>query len=144
MSQQHSALFQYFYVSQLASDASASTVPAILAQVRQGNARNGITGVLVFDGQSFMQYLEGPSGVLQGLMGQIAIDPRHARLQMLHEGALQERRCSRYELGYADPTADGALDQVLEQLSVSSQGGPPGEAAVQLFLSLRPRFDIEG
>jgi len=129
-------LFQYFYASQLADDAGTAMVPAILAQVRRGNADRGITGVLVFDGQSFVQYLEGPALAVQALMSRIADDPRHTALRVLHQGALQRRRCMRYELGYAEPTADGALHELLD--------GDEGEQALLRFLALRSRFDIEG
>ena len=140
MSQPRPDLFQYFYVSQLAEDASAATVPAILSKVRHGNAMHGITGVLVFDGQSFVQYLEGPTGILQGLMDRIAADTRHTQIQVLHRGELPERRCNRFELGYADPTEDGELAEMMARLLNERQG----EAAVQHFLALRSRFDIEG
>ena len=141
MPQPRPALFQYFYVSQLAGDAAAATVPVILAQVRQGNAERGITGVLVFDGQSFVQYLEGPTVALQALVDRIAADPRHTQLQVLHQGELSQRRCLRYELGYADPTEEGALTQMLEKLHDEEL---KGEDALLRVLALRSHFDIEG
>ena len=129
-----SPLSQYFYVSQLACGSNAASVAAILAQAREGNARHGITGLLVFDGQNFVQYLEGPSAAVQSLAARIAADPRHAGMSVLHRGPLPRRRCARYELGYADPTEEGALTALLGPLR--------GEPALMRFLSMRTTFDV--
>ena len=129
-----SPLSQYFYVSQLACGADASSVAAILAQAREGNARHGITGLLVFDGQNFVQYLEGPTGAVQSLAARIEVDPRHTGMDVLHQGPLPLRRCARYELGYADPTEEGALTALLGPLR--------GEPSLLHFLSMRTAFDV--
>lgn len=48
------------YSSQLAPSVPAECVADIVRTARQFNAAHGITGLLVFDGQRFCQYLEGP------------------------------------------------------------------------------------
>lgn len=68
---------------------SAGTDPRAVADVvrtaRAHNQAHDITGVLVFDGENFVQLLEGPETAVRELMARIARDPRHHRVQICHE-----------------------------------------------------------
>lgn len=127
-------LYHVFYCSTLAPGESPGAVSAILSQARRGNAERGITGLLVFDGQHFLQYLEGPHAQVRQLMGRIVADPRHTGVHLVCEGPLAQRRCQRYEMGYADPAESEELDGLRVR---------EGEAGLQRFLALRPTFDME-
>lgn len=70
-------LQRFFYHSQLSDQFDASCVSAIIKTARVFNAVNGITGVLVFDGERFCQYVEGPQAAVQSLVERIEHDPRH-------------------------------------------------------------------
>ena len=61
-------LYEFLYWSQLADSQSPTAIGQILARARPFNAANGITGLLVFDGQRFCQHLEGPAVALESLM----------------------------------------------------------------------------
>ncbi|PZQ62212.1 MAG: blue light sensor protein [Variovorax paradoxus] len=129
-----SPLYEFLYWSQLADSQSPTAIGQILARARPFNASNGITGLLVFDGQRFCQHLEGPTAAVEGLMGRIAADERHSELRIAYEGPLAERRYHRFDMGYAQ--AEDPLE--MEQLALLR-----GEAALQRFLALRPSFDIQ-
>jgi hypothetical protein len=127
-------LHQVFYCSVLTPGESPHAVSDILAQARRGNAELRVTGLLIFDGLHFLQYLEGPHDPVQWLMARITADPRHTGLHVIHQGELAARRCSRFEMGFAEPAEnDDAYDRLVRE----------GEAGLQHFLALRPIFDIQ-
>ena len=127
-------LHQVFYCSMLAPGESPRAVAAILAQARLTNESRGITGLLVFDGLHFLQHLEGPRGQVQVLMARIEADARHVDVRVIIEGPIEMRRCSAFELGYAEPAED---DVEYERLA------DEGEAGLLRFLAQRPSYDIQ-
>ena len=64
----------------------------IVETSQQNNSRGGITGLLVYGGGMFLQWLEGPRPAVEALMATLSTDPRHetiVRLQVLD--GLKER-----------------------------------------------------
>ena len=126
-------LHEILYFSQLAPHQPTHVVGQIVARARARNAREGITGLLVFDGMRFCQHLEGPrSNVLQ-LMERIESDPRHVQMRVVYEGELLQRRYHTFDLGLAQ-VEDSEDIAVVQQFD--------GLEAVARFLALRPRLDI--
>ena len=84
-------------------------VDGICRQSRANNARVGITGVLVFDGHAFCQFVEGPQPAIADLLGRLERDPRHVKMHVLQFGRTNwPRRFASWRLGYAysaDPAA---------------------------------------
>lgn len=124
-------LYDYFlYSSCLSSDSDASLVGGIVKQARAKNAITGITGitgVLGFDGENFIQYVEGPRAAIDALRTALARDDRHVNFTVLSEGAdVSERAFSSWQMGYADVTEDPvALDELR---------GMSGDAAMDCFM----------
>lgn len=77
------------------SSASRAFLPGdleeILLKSRQRNEARGISGVLLHCDGTFMQILEGPSGVVESLFKTISMDSRHTRIQRLLTRRLDER-----------------------------------------------------
>ena len=65
------------YTSRLAADADYTAYGEISRVSRLRNAASGISGVLLFDGQRFCQWLHGEPQVTDALMQSILLDPRH-------------------------------------------------------------------
>ena len=64
----------------------------IVETSQRNNPRRGITGLLVYGGGMFLQWLEGPRAAVEALMATLNTDPRHetiVRLQVLD--GLKER-----------------------------------------------------
>lgn len=55
------------------------------------NARHGLTGVLLFDGEYFLQVIEGELHKLQSLLDVLKADARHTGLVILRLDAIKER-----------------------------------------------------
>lgn len=127
-------LYSLLYHSQLAPNAPISSVPDIIKIARSSNASLGVTGLLVFDGQRFVQQIEGPQQILMDLIVRIARDPRHVDFTLQHRGiSAGDRLFGKWSMGYAhieggDPLAEG--------------GHLRGEGAVKHFADLIPSFDI--
>ena len=69
------------YTSQLAPSQDYTAYGPICRIARQRNGPLAVSGVLLFDGQRFCQWLHGEPGATAGLMQAIASDKRHVGLQ---------------------------------------------------------------
>lgn len=74
-------------------------IDAILVRSRAKNPALGITGILCHGGDVFMQVLEGGREVVNHLYNQIAADPRHHQVTLLHFEEIAERRFSGWTMG---------------------------------------------
>ncbi|WP_081771261.1 BLUF domain-containing protein [Methylibium sp. T29] len=111
------------------------TIAVVVAEARQLNAEQSITGVLVFDGAQVCQYVEGEVGTIDALIERLMVDPRHEQLKVLHHATLQgERRFARWRLGYL-MLDDGRDLTRFDALS--------GEGAIASFLEQLPLVDLE-
>ena len=101
------------YVSELRSF-DAGEIDSICHQSRANNARDDITGLLVFDGRAFCQFVEGPSSAIDALLERLERDPRHVKMRVLQHGPIASgRRFPAWRLGYAysaDPAAIARID----------------------------------
>lgn len=67
----------FLYHSELDPAALVACVPDIIKEARRFNAEHQITGVLMFDGHRFAQYIEGMPEKVDLLIDKLANDPRH-------------------------------------------------------------------
>ena len=92
-------LVRLLYASRLADGAGAEVVEAIVSQSRENNPANGITGVLCYAGDVFMQVLEGGRAPVNSLYNRIACDERHRQVMLLHYEEITERRFGGWTMG---------------------------------------------
>ena len=108
------ALFQFAYHSILADGYSATCVGAIIKTARAFNATHGITGVLLFDGERFCQYIEGEPTTLDILASRIRQDVRHKDVvTMLHEPLYGGRRYPNWSMAFSDVDEDAIIEQMI-------------------------------
>ena len=109
----HDALVSLLYVSEL-TVLDAGEIDRICHQSRANNARDDITGLLVFDGRAFCEFVEGPQPAMAALLRRLERDPRRVRMRVLQYGpAASGRRFPAWRLGYAysaDPAAIARMD----------------------------------
>lgn len=128
-------LHEILYVSTLAPDAPICVVADIAAWSRVANQSRDITGLLVFDGIHFCQQFEGSGIEVAALMDRVRQDPRHTDVELLHHGPLAGRRFGRWSLGYTLVDDVEAFDR-LKRLQ--------GQAAIDAFVGMLPKLDLEG
>ena len=106
-----SLLFQVAYCSRAAPNVDAAAVDRLVAAAREHNPRLGITGLLVFGGGIFFQWIEGPRDAVSRLMGRIQDDVRHESVVLLSESEEVRDRVFPFwdmELVAADDIRDAA------------------------------------
>lgn len=74
----------------------------ILKTARKNNKIEMITGSLVYDGQYFLQVLEGARTAVTDLFLRISNDPRHLGCRLMTVVDIPERRFSDWEMGFVD------------------------------------------
>lgn len=90
------SLYHVLYVSHAARDLRTEEVLALVAQANQRNWLRGLTGALLYSGDCFGQWIEGPEPEVQALMTRIRADARHRTLRVLRAGPLPGRKYSRW------------------------------------------------
>jgi hypothetical protein len=91
-------LVRLLYASR-AVDTSPAAIESILAQARQHNPENGITGILCYGGGIFLQAIEGGRMQVSDLFGHIQKDVRHKDVALLHFEEITERRFGGWSMG---------------------------------------------
>jgi hypothetical protein len=111
-------------------------VSGIVKQARSLNAINAITGVLAFDGECFVQLVEGPADAVAMLCSALARDPRHTGFTVHARGSSDsaQRRFNDWQMGYADVAADTLDIPTLSKLD--------GDAALSYFMEKVQALDF--
>lgn len=104
-----SAIHSYAYLSTIRPEISLTRVYDIVKVSRAYNRQHDITGLLVFDGWRFFQYIEGEAGEVATLVERIRRDPRHEHFTEILSRPLDGPHHFRnWSMGYA-VTADETL-----------------------------------
>jgi len=85
----------------------------ILHTSNQLNLANGITGILYFSSQYFLQYLEGENSHVESTYERICRDPRHTNLRIVDRAAIDSRDFSSWSMAYV-PKSDILIPLNLE------------------------------
>jgi hypothetical protein len=92
-------LVRLLYVSRAVDKDCASAIESILESSRSHNMHNGITGVLCYGGNIFLQAIEGGRSAVNALYNHIASDKRHTDVVLLHYEEITERRFGGWTMG---------------------------------------------
>jgi len=124
-------LFQLVYCSRAAVGTDDEAVTRILETAHRCNPPNGITGLLVFGGGVFFQWLEGPRDNIKRLMLRLHEDSRHDTIVTLSES--EERRERLFPEWDMELVSAGEIQDVLLD-ALSSTDDPASLDAVRLLL----------
>jgi hypothetical protein len=104
-------IFEFVYTSVLAPAADVRSIADIVRRSRSHNRAHGISGLLVFDGERFCQYLEGECEEVIMLAGRIETDPRHTQFTIAHQGfGGEQRRFPNWDMAYALDTGGTVME----------------------------------
>ncbi len=129
------------YASRLAADTNPERFARLLADAARFNRLAGVTGVLLFDGARFLQYIEGPEDGIASVYPRITSSSSHLGVVELARGPV----CSRLFPNWVmhDVAVDALeLDKVVEAdwaslLHVDPAGAAPGEGLRRLLALAR-------
>jgi len=92
-------LVRLLYASRAATPLSAQIIDSIQNQSRENNPRQGVTGLLVFSDDIFVQVLEGGRDAVCELFNAIVRDDRHLNVRILIFEEIAERRFVAWTMG---------------------------------------------
>lgn len=90
------------YCSQAAYDVGPGDLVKLLEVARYNNERLGVTGMLLYSNNSFLQVLEGDSKALETLIGIISEDARHSKFRILMDEEVPGRLFPDWTMGFED------------------------------------------
>ena len=93
-------LFQLGYVSTASRVMRRRDLIEILTEARRLNARDAITGLLLFHGRHFLQVLEGEEARVRATFGRIREDRRHHDISVLFEHPVESREYPDWSMGF--------------------------------------------
>ncbi|TXD96149.1 BLUF domain-containing protein [Psychrobacter frigidicola] len=96
------------YVSRATSDVDAKELGEILQEAQDNNAANGITGMLIFHNNYFLQTIEGPRAQINRLLYALMADKRHHDVQLLEARELKYREWPKWLMSYTSPSEAAA------------------------------------
>lgn len=111
-------MYSVVYVSNVASHFTESDLEPLAGQAAAINAKNNLTGMLVYNGRNFMQLLEGNQRRVEQTLDRIAKDPRHSDIVIIRREEQQARECPDWSMrSFTTPLSGvGATDVVFQSL----------------------------
>ena len=107
------------YSSYATAGLQPSELESILNVSGHNNARDALTGVLMFNGAIFVQSVEGPKASVDRLMARLAGDSRHCQIDIHDDRSIPKRIFADWSMGYVKLDGgwlEGQVD-VIEALS---------------------------
>jgi Sensors of blue-light using FAD len=128
---EESLLFYLAYCSREVTQFDEAAIKQLVAGAQRNNARDNITGWLVYSSGIFVQWLEGNRHDVQRLMLAIVADPRHDTIVVLiEEEEVRKRLFSGWDMERVPP-AD--IRSVLVD-AIESSDDPAGARALRLLV----------
>ena len=119
-----SDLYSLVYVSSAVRLLSLEEISYLLKRARERNKEYGITGVLLYIGGNFMQYIEGPKDNLNMIYKIIREDDQHTGLILVSREAIENRLFGDWSMAYQTKDVEGYV-------------GSPGERKfIEMILEL--------
>jgi hypothetical protein len=105
------ALTSLIYASQSTECFHEHEIPDLLQHARIANAKQEITGMLLYMAGSFLQVLEGPPRMVDAVFGKILGDKRHDKVALIARESIPEREFEGWTMTHKtlDPVEAGEL-----------------------------------
>jgi len=97
---------------------SLLNLAAILAESHRNNLQSGLTGALAAHRNRYIQVVEGPPEILDGLLRRLGRDVRHKDIRILDRRQVSERRFAEWTM--ASPRITPTLSDLLDGLMMST------------------------
>lgn len=113
------ALLELIYTSLAGAQNDTDDVQNILTSSERNNVATSVTGLLLFDGERYIQILEGQPDDVETLFATITADSRHHSLELLHKGPITGRSFETWRMAY-EALPMGLLNELAENMAVYS------------------------
>lgn len=122
------------YISEFNIDFDITEIAKIIHIAREYNAIFGVTGVLAFDGEQFIQYIEGEDNAVLQLYRNIQADTRHSNLKLISSHTITQRLFPAWSMGYK------MTEQSVRFANIRAENN--GALALQMFLDSLGQLEI--
>ncbi|MGZ8143546.1 MAG: phosphate-starvation-inducible PsiE family protein [Methylosarcina sp.] len=138
-------MIQTTYISTPARSIATDDLMEILNTSRLNNACLGVSGMLLFTGNFFIQTLEGEEKVVEDLIATIKKDPRHKDFRIIEKKKIVTREYADWTMGFKRVDKDDVRDiPGLNKFFETDLNGAIGSDKLQLINSLLNHFRNEG
>jgi hypothetical protein len=100
------------YCSQATYDLSPDELVELLEKSRKNNERDGLSGMLLYSSQSFLQMLEGDDEALQQVYKRIGTDSRHTNLRLLADVEITHPMFGDWSMGFEHVDDEDLADEL--------------------------------
>lgn len=94
----HEELFAVVYLSRVRRPMTVAEVDRLVIEANAHNAMQGVTGALLYDGQQFFQYFEGPAAGVGRIYERIKHSSKHAIVSEVFNGPVPRRYFSQWHM----------------------------------------------
>ncbi|GAA5183430.1 BLUF domain-containing protein [Niveibacterium umoris] len=138
-------LVRLLYASRAATPLTSTVVDSILAQSRDHNPKFGITGILCYSDDLFLQVLEGGRDEVCELFNAIVRDDRHTNVRILSFEEIPERRFGGWTMGHVNmATVNPSLLLKYTERPQLNPFNCSGQASMALLLELIATASVIG
>ncbi len=88
------------YLSQATPNFASIDLIHLLEQCHLNNPKRGLTGLLIFGNDTFLQTIEGEEKIVDALIEKITKDKRHIKFQILSRQSIENRQYSDWAMGF--------------------------------------------
>jgi len=88
------------YYSYATAPFDEAQLQALLAQSRAANEREGLTGILLYGNERFLQLLEGEEPDVRATYARIYRDPRHRNIALYADKSITARAFPEWQMAY--------------------------------------------
>lgn len=137
-------LVQMIYASRISTDFKTQDIESILESAHKNNAALGITGLLCFSHDSFLQSLEGSRKAVNEVYQKILNDQRHQDPILLYYKNIQQRNFVDWAMGYV--SSSQMIRQIVLKYSRQSEFDAfemSGDSARALMIELADNIPVQ-
>lgn len=137
-------LYQIVYQSTANQPFSCQELGQLLTYARTNNEKHNITGLLLYNGNEFLQVLEGECQELKRVYERVEADPRHGQIRLLSNGPIDQPTFPDWRMGFVGDCAN-FFEQVQGYVNLNSPGllATTAPGAVPMLLALLADFAQE-
>jgi len=130
------------YVSTAARKYTKEELHDYLRQFRRNNVAVGVTGILIYQEGTFLQFIEGDENIVDSLVQKIADDERHNDLITLRDQITDKRLFPDWSMGFREMTAIDELPDYYDFVNRRLEGTEEneGEFAYRFIRSFADNF----
>lgn len=130
-------MLSVIYVSVADPGLAQDDIASLVEDAQRSNARDELTGALIYNGQNFMQLLEGPVPKAEACLARIRADRRHNGMIELRRRRVDDREFAGFSMLYRPLFRDH--DEDLSRLAARGALDPDDERLITNFLALGRR-----